>query len=127
MISANLLVGFLVAVALATGLLCVMLWQQGLARGLPRRRLVLAVVQIVANVMLACAVGMAARTLAGGEVLDIGRSTASGGLWLRPMETKRLVAVVDGVALMAVCMLWALRVIRSVTVQPEDDQNSHKP
>lgn len=126
MTSPNLWVGFAVAVSLGTLLLCLLLWYKGQERGVPPRRLYLAMAQVAMSVLLAVLIGVALRGVAGGEVVDAGRGSAPLGLWYRPLTAHQLAGVLVGLALIGLCLMWAVRVIRSVTdhEQPNEDGGS---
>jgi len=123
MTNPNLWAGFAAAVGLATLLMCLLLWYKGQERGLPPRRLYLAMAQVAVSVLLAALIGGTLRCVAGGEVVDLGRSSAPLGLWCRPLTTHQVAAVLVGLALIGLCLAWAVRVIRLVTDHEEPDED----
>ncbi|MCD6351050.1 MAG: hypothetical protein J7M26_02925 [Armatimonadetes bacterium] len=121
----NLWLGFYLAVGMATALLAVLLWYQAEHRSVERRRTIGVLVQLAASVALALALGTAVRALSGGEVFDLGRSSAFLGFWLRPLQAYQKAGVLVGLLLMALCFVWAMRAIRLITTyEPEEAEDT---
>jgi hypothetical protein len=113
----NELIGCVVAVCVASGLLCGLLWIAGANRGIPPARLR----RLLLQALGAGAAGLAglalARWFSGGSLLDLDTYSAA-GLHVRPLSAVQ--AVVDVIAALWAlgCLWYGLNIASRITGPP---------
>ncbi len=111
----NLWIGFVLAVAAATAVVNAIAWQSAAMRGVERRRLLAASIRLWAAVWLAVAIGVGARWLIGGPIIDVATDPSRpAGLWLRPLARHQLAVVALALSAMAACFYWASRTLSAI-------------
>ena len=116
MTDTRLWIGFFLAVAGATAMLSYMLWYQATQRGIDNHRARWAIVQVWLAVVVGLCAGVGMRVLLGGAVVALNREPDRPlGMWVRALKTHESIAVVATMAVIALCFIWALRAVRSIT------------
>lgn len=105
----NELIGLAVAVAIALGLLSLLLWAKGLSAGLPRRRVRSALLSLWLIVFGLVALLVVLRTMIGSPIVT--GSYAEGGVSLATLTALQWVLVIASAALVIGAAIWTRRLL----------------